>query len=362
MVGMLVSRTSRAFSKRARERSRVAAHIARAEKFASESAATLDPLRALVRELLLRALSEYREEGIFPENHRTGCHTPVFVDEKGTRCAVGHLLALSGESELVRKIAAERNLATVHQLADEPRLVQWLDAAGISLTEAALIQPGYAPTCSTAAQCFCAPYRIRGARQTRDEGDGGVQTTAVLDCTVIEQYTARIDRIYGSTQGHSVGDTIRVSVPTPTDHGRVLVPVEANGGQPVAWDNLDAGGPFYLAIPVSPDGTATCTAVGWGSVDTHAQATTAISALISADCAATFVSLDRSGDDRRCNRACSVASPASNGPASSPSISILLSLVGALVVRRARRGQRPRSVAQPASPSSIAKSSSRVAT
>ncbi len=183
MVGMLFSRTGRAFSKRARERSRVAAHIARAERFASESAAALDPLRALVRDVLLRALREYREEGIFPENHRTGWHSPVFVDEQGTRCAVGHLLELSGESE--------RNLATVHQLADEPRLVQWLEAAGISLTEASLIQPGYAPTCSTAAQCFCAPYRIRGAPQSRYEGDGGVQTTAVLDCTLIETNTAR---------------------------------------------------------------------------------------------------------------------------------------------------------------------------
>ncbi len=360
MVGMLFSRTGRAFSKRARERSRVAAHIARAEKFASESAATLDPLRALVRDVLLRALREYREEGIFPENHRTGWHSPVFVDEQGTRCAVGHLLELSGESELVQKIASERNLATVHQLADEPRLVQWLEAAGISLTEASLIQPGYAPTCSTAAQCFCAPYRIRGAPQSRYEGDGGVQTTAVLDCTLIESNIARIDRIYGSTEGHSVGDTI--SVTAATDRGRVLVPVEANGAQPIRWDQLDAGQPLYLAIPVSPDGTATCTALGWGSVDTHAQATTAISAWISGDCASTFVSLDRSGDQRRCNRACSVASPASQGPASSPSLSILLSLVGALVVRRARRAQRPRSVAQPASSSSITQSSSRVAT
>ncbi|MFO0557677.1 MAG: hypothetical protein U0269_06630 [Polyangiales bacterium] len=306
-------------------------------------------MRALVRELLLQALREYREDGLFPENHRTDCYTPVFVDEKGTHCAVGHLLALSGQSQLVRKISFERNLATVHQLSDEPALAQWLDAAGLSLAEAELIQPGYPPLCSTPAQCFCAPYHSDYTRQTRYEGtDGGVVTTAVLDCTIIQGNTARIDRIYGTTEGHSVGDSITVYVASGTEQSRVLVPVEANGTQPVEWDRpTDAGAHFFVAMAVSPDGTASCVRSGWGRVDSHTQATTAISALISEDCHSTFASLDRRADDRRCSRACSVASPGAPSPISSPSLSILLSLVSALVVRRARRPRR----AQPAAPS-----------
>lgn len=360
MVGMLRRRPSRAYTKRARERSRVAAHIARAEKIARENAPVLDPVRSLVRALLLQALREYREEGRFPKNHHTDRHTPVFVDEVGTHCAVGHLLALSGEGALVEKISAERNLATVHQLSDEPALAQWLRASGLSLAEAELIQPFYSPTCSSPTECFCAPYRTHSASQTRlESSDGGALTTAVLDCTLTAHDTARVDRIYGNTTGHSVGEIISVHLTSFAQQTRALVPVEQTGTQPLLWHNgADAGQTVYLALPVSADGTATCVGIGWGGVLTHTQATTAISALISDNCAATFRSLDRSGDDRVCTGgSCTVPAP-SHTETPSATLSILLSLVSALVVRRARRARsspRAPSASGAQSHSSIAK-------
>jgi hypothetical protein len=61
-------------------------------------------------------------------------------------------LDMSGESELVRRIARERNHARVRELADEPRLAAWLAAVGLSLEEAAAIQPSYY---TGRAACVC---------------------------------------------------------------------------------------------------------------------------------------------------------------------------------------------------------------
>jgi hypothetical protein len=338
MVGMLVSRTSRAFSKRARERSRVAAHIARAEKFARENGPALDPLRSLVRALLLDALREYREEGTFPENHRRPCNTPVFVDERGTHCAVGHLLALSGERALVAKIAAERNLATVFELSDEPALVQWLDAIGLSLHEAELVQPFYSPACSTAAQCFCQPYT------TFLTGATSMTANAVLDCTMTSANTARIDRIHGATTGHAVGDSINVRAFRGEPGARALVPVLSDGTQPrIATPSDDAGVAGLLAIGVGTDGTATCNGYGLNvpPVLVRARAQSVIAALTTNDCAGAMAVAEPSSTQRQCNGcACAVPARSARSEAPTATLSILLALVSALTVRRARRARR----------------------
>ncbi len=114
----------------ARERRRVQRHLRRAERSARRApVAALDPMRRLVRALLLDELAAYRARGLFPRNLDAPGRTPVFVDALGTRCAVAHLLDASGESALVDAIAARRNLATVDELADEARLAAWLHAA-----------------------------------------------------------------------------------------------------------------------------------------------------------------------------------------------------------------------------------------
>jgi hypothetical protein len=333
-------------SKRSRERSRVASHIARAEVFAHENKTafdSLDPLRSLVRSLLLDALRDYREDGVFPENHRRPCNTPVFVDEKGTHCAVGHLLALSGHGALVEKIATERNLATVRELSNEPELVAWLEAAGLTLEEAALIQPGYQPACSSPQSCFCRPYApATGFGPT-------VQPTAqpasaVLDGTLVASSTMRVERIYGMTTGHVVGETLSIGAFLGAQGSRVLVPVHANGGQPGRWNQgVDAGVTAYVGIGVSGDGTASCTGSGTNSppVPFSAPAQLVIDALLS-DCFTTFARIDPTSTQQRCGGGCTTPPSASRDAPSHASLSILLSLVTALVVRRARRRDRRR--------------------
>jgi hypothetical protein len=96
------------------------------------------------RQAALTWLEEYRTAGVFPHNHvRPGQRVPVFVDPHGTPCAVGYLMLRSGHDDLVEDIVRTDNLVRVHDLRDDARLGAWLEAHGITLAEAALIQPGY---------------------------------------------------------------------------------------------------------------------------------------------------------------------------------------------------------------------------
>jgi hypothetical protein len=115
------------------ERRRVSAHISWAARWARRHPPRLDPLRSLVRLLLLDELERYRTRGTFPRNPGRPVPVPVFIDAHGTRCAMAHLLEFGGEAALVARVARERNYARVQELADEPRLLAWLAAAGLTL-------------------------------------------------------------------------------------------------------------------------------------------------------------------------------------------------------------------------------------
>jgi hypothetical protein len=135
------------------ERARIAAHLARVEAELRATDVTALPVaRRAARARNLDLLRAYRERGIFPHNHVVLDHrTPVFVDEHGTQCAVGYLIARSGRSDLTRRIARARNLATIAQLADDAELKRWLAEAGLSPVEAAMIQPQYGPDYDSSA-------------------------------------------------------------------------------------------------------------------------------------------------------------------------------------------------------------------
>lgn len=128
-----------------REQARVRKHLLGAERaMLARDVSRLSPSQRRARAHHLAVLREYRRAGVFPHNHELpGARVPVFVDRHGTHCAVGYLLARAGREDIVRRVSAARNLARVPELADDPVLVAWLDRAGISLAEAARIQPTY---------------------------------------------------------------------------------------------------------------------------------------------------------------------------------------------------------------------------
>ena len=56
---------------------------------------------------------------------------------------MAYLIDRSGRSDIVAKVASTRNNAYIRQLATDPGLIAWLDSAGLSVAEAARIQPTY---------------------------------------------------------------------------------------------------------------------------------------------------------------------------------------------------------------------------
>jgi hypothetical protein len=291
-----------------REALRVARHIRRAEHcLAERNAAGLSPLRRVVRTLLRRELARYRSAARFPQNRDFAGPTPHFVDANGNRCAVAHLLELSGEAALVRRIASERNHARVLELANEPRLVAWLDAAGLTLNEAARIQPSYCNREQT--ECVCS-----NRSSTLIEA---VTTTTPIDGVA----SARVEAVHGASSSQfQAGDDVRVSVPPST---------------PVSTEVM-----LQPRAQYAKDGTATYSGVTFpyrcGGDAPSLTKEQYMEAMFSSDCERTLWSFDKEWHpvcDEGCD--CKVAGFASNAAAPT-SLSILVSLVGVIVARRMR--------------------------
>jgi hypothetical protein len=219
------------------EVSRVSAHIVGAERLARHSSGRLDPLRRLSRALLLQELRRYRRARRFPNNQEfPNKLVPYFIDADGTRCAVAHLLEVAGRSDIVQKIARQRNNARVRELANERELLAWLNAAGISLAEAARIQPSYCFT--PASDCFCI----------------GLSSNTVALATVITTGSpglVRIDDVQGAPADLVVGQEYGVTVSAPAG-SQVLLADFPNYG------NND-GGFHFSQVQVVSQGTVTCT-------------------------------------------------------------------------------------------------------
>jgi hypothetical protein len=106
----------------------------------------LTPSQRTVRVRLIGWLREYREAGTFPRNDRIPKRAmPFFRDSRGVLCAMAYLIERSGRRDLVDRVAVTRNNAFIPELAGDPELRAWLDSVGLSVAEAARIQPSYGP-------------------------------------------------------------------------------------------------------------------------------------------------------------------------------------------------------------------------
>jgi hypothetical protein len=127
------------------EVARIQAHLETVEReLLARDVGHLSAAQRAARARHVRVLREYREAGVFPHNHDfPGERVPYFVDEHGTLCAMAYLVSRSGRPDLVERVAATRNNAYVPELAEDAELAAWLREAGLSLEEAARIQPTY---------------------------------------------------------------------------------------------------------------------------------------------------------------------------------------------------------------------------
>jgi hypothetical protein len=160
------------------------------------------------RRRLLGRLIRYAVAGRFPKNvSRPGRLAPTFVDHEGTRCAVAYLMESEGAGVLVDRIVGAANHAFVPELALDAVVRDWLLAQGVSVEEAARIQPSY---CYSAAEaCVCGG----DLANARDLVAGGM--------TAERRFL--VDEVFRSEAGIAEGDELDVVVDMAFEEGvRVL--------------------------------------------------------------------------------------------------------------------------------------------
>src|SRR5262249_5125801 len=129
---------------RRREIARVRAHLERVEReLLASMPPGLTPTQANARAQVIELLHQYIVAERYPTNDVSRKMTPIFVSSDGARCAMAALLEATGHGALVRRLAAEHNLAYIEELKGDPELSAWLTEHGLTLVEAARIQPSY---------------------------------------------------------------------------------------------------------------------------------------------------------------------------------------------------------------------------
>ena len=125
------------------EHARIHEHFIYVEKMLASRPAT-KPELAAKRAALLAYFDDYIRRDITPENRNLPWRAPVFIDDKGTICAVGYLIEKSAGRPLAEKVAASHKFDYIDDIAAKmPDVKAWADASGLSLEELASIQPGY---------------------------------------------------------------------------------------------------------------------------------------------------------------------------------------------------------------------------
>jgi len=107
---------------------------------------TLTARQRASRTRLISWLRDYRNAQQFPVNDQFSDRmVPIFRDSRGTLCAMAYLIDRSGRGDIVDHVARTRNNAFIPELTDDPELVAWLETSGLSVKEAARVQPTYGP-------------------------------------------------------------------------------------------------------------------------------------------------------------------------------------------------------------------------
>jgi hypothetical protein len=305
-----------------RERRRVARHLLRAEKTArTRDVSNLDHVRQLIRSLLLDALADYRREGRFPKNTDFPWAMPSFIDRNGTRCAMAHLLELGGAGDLVKYVHENMNFAFVRELAHMPEVTAWLDAAGLTVEEAALIQPTYCDIAYSDCVCDVGPIAATPA-------------TGVLEGK-LSNGTVRVDAVYGNGGGFAVGDVVKVFAQNSKEGDTILVPITSDVKKPDAGADAGAMGSLN-ALALDGAGRPTTCSYNDTVRKLPVSKDQVVAALQSKSCKDTMANIDKQWMERPpCSGGCFCDT--SGTPHANASVGILLAVVGALVAMRARR-------------------------
>ncbi len=172
----------------------------------------LTPALHARRAAFINTLATYRDRCEFPQNTLAPDRlVTVFVDKtdgRDTHCAVGYLMATDGHTDLVERIHTTRNTATIWELADDPEVAAWVAGSGLSLYEAARIQPTYCFYRGGSCLCGFSSRQTGVAEGTitalEPEGEVTVTLTAVHGTGAIIGDARRATRLSDDTVGRRV--------------------------------------------------------------------------------------------------------------------------------------------------------------
>lgn len=126
------------------EAARLRKHFVTVEReLLARDVSALSSEQRAARTELVQLLRRYAAAGSFPRNQSLPGMVPFFRDASGNLCAMAFLISATGRADIVDHVARTRNNAYVPELADEAGLAEWLDRHGLTLAEAARIQPTY---------------------------------------------------------------------------------------------------------------------------------------------------------------------------------------------------------------------------
>lgn len=235
----------------------------------------LDTSLAARRAHFIEVLSAYRARGEFPQNDRYADRlVTIFVDDRGVHCAMGYLMAEDGRADLVAAIRAAKNTGTVWELAADPTLGPeigaWLATTGLTLFEAARIQPSYC-FMNKGGTCLCqgneaATGVAEGTIRTLLYGSGEVEVT--------------VTKVHGT--GATVDEVVRASMTGDDVVGRKALVVVTAGSETIRGPNPIDGEQVTCVSGQSPDPTYRATVA----------TTLYVQALLSEDCIATLSAVD----------------------------------------------------------------------
>jgi hypothetical protein len=141
-----VSSTASRLEQRHAEAGRLRTHFDAVDlELRGRDTSILTPAQRAMRFTLISWLRDYRNAGMFPENTTLPNRAPFFRDDRGVLCAMAYLIARSGRTDIVDRVARTKNNAYIPELAGDHDLARWLEDAGLTVTEAARIQPDYGP-------------------------------------------------------------------------------------------------------------------------------------------------------------------------------------------------------------------------
>lgn len=131
-------------SEEADEQARISTHLDYVyQRLLQETPKNLSAAQVEKRQHLLGMLANYIQSASFPRYYQHPYkRRPVFIDDRGTLCAVGHLIAEDAGRAEAERINALFRLEFLLDMEDEG-LVAWQEQSGFSLKELAMIQPTY---------------------------------------------------------------------------------------------------------------------------------------------------------------------------------------------------------------------------